>query len=178
MYRMIVPLRLCTTGQLPKLENDRFLSLISCWHARTYTLWNVVLLCLSCNNTIAVKKKLLGPHEKCTRAASFLLELLFVKHIQQIVMWDQRVPMAVLTETILRHCAFYSPRAIHSKMHQNALLRMMVNILEWRLMGARSVCLNNESQWECLIGWHLSPVRMPPAEHSRAIFACLSLFGV
>lgn len=45
-------------------------------------------------------------------------------------------------------------------------------------MDARSVCLNNESQWECLIGWHLSAVRMPPAEHSRGIFACVSLFCV
>ncbi len=43
-----------------------------------------------------------------------------MKQIQQIIMWEQCTPSAVFTETILRHCVFQSPRAIHSKMHQNA----------------------------------------------------------
>lgn len=58
MYRMIVPLRLCTTGQLPKLENDRLSSVISHWLSRTHThiqTHSVACCCLSRKHTVAPK---------------------------------------------------------------------------------------------------------------------------
>lgn len=79
---------------------------------------------------------------KTVQTVSFIRELLFVKQIQQIIMWEQRAPSAVFTETILRDCVFQSPRAIHSKKcTKTHSLRMTVITLEWRLMDARSVCL-------------------------------------
>ncbi len=97
-----------------------------------------------------------------------------MKQIQQIIMREQRTPWAVFTETILRHCVLQSPRAIHSKIPHNAFATYDGEYIGMAADG----CLNNESEWERLIGWHQSPVSMPPAKHSRGIFACVSLFCV